>query len=114
MLQDETMAALEQLQREVAQLKASQQKAQHQVTPEPEVSADTQESSSTTTQHTPHIEVDDSTADIHAHPNAAKPIDEQAQLDELMGLLSKEVKELPTITTLAVFSLGLLMGRYLR
>jgi len=43
---------------------------------------------------------------------AAEP--EHSQLDELLELLEAEVKDLPTITCLIVFSLGILMGRFLR
>jgi len=39
---------------------------------------------------------------------------EQSQLDELLELLEAEIKDLPTITCLIVFSLGILMGRFLR
>lgn len=51
----------------------------------------------------------------------AKPADADAgeeefksQLDELAALLEHEIRDLPTITCLAVFSLGILMGRLLR
>ena len=37
-----------------------------------------------------------------------------SQLDELIELLEAEVKDLPTVTCLLVFSLGILMGRFLR
>ena len=43
---------------------------------------------------------------------AAEP--EHSQLDELLELLEAEIKDLPTITCLIVFSLGILMGRFLR
>ena len=36
------------------------------------------------------------------------------QFDELMELLEREMRDLPAITCLAVFALGILMGRYLR
>jgi hypothetical protein len=39
---------------------------------------------------------------------------EHSQLDELLELLEAEIKDLPTITCLIVFSLGILMGRFLR
>ncbi len=35
-------------------------------------------------------------------------------LDQLMAQLEHEIRDLPTITTLAVFSLGVLFGRLLR
>lgn len=39
---------------------------------------------------------------------------QHTQLDELLELLESEIKDLPTITCLIVFSLGILMGRFLR
>lgn len=39
---------------------------------------------------------------------------EQSQLEELGALLEQEIRDLPTITTLAVFTLGILMGRLMR
>lgn len=47
-------------------------------------------------------------------------VDEEApnklkhQVDELLDLLKSEVGELPTITCLVVFSLGIVMGRFMR
>jgi hypothetical protein len=38
----------------------------------------------------------------------------KSQLDELATLLEHEIRDLPTITCLAVFSFGILMGRLLR
>ena len=38
----------------------------------------------------------------------------KSQLDELAALLEHEIRDLPTITCLAVFSLGILMGRLMR
>ena len=38
----------------------------------------------------------------------------KAQLEELGALLQEEIRDLPTITCLTVFSLGILMGRLLR
>lgn len=36
------------------------------------------------------------------------------QFEELTDLLKEEIGELPTITTIVVFSLGILMGRLMR
>ena len=44
----------------------------------------------------------------------AIPEEQKTQLEELGELLHAEIRDLPTITTLAVFSLGILMGRLLR
>ncbi len=38
----------------------------------------------------------------------------QTQIDKLLEQLEHEIRDLPTITTLAVFSLGVLFGRLLR
>ena len=40
--------------------------------------------------------------------------EQQSQLEELGDLLQAEIRDLPTITCLAVFSLGILMGRLMR
>ncbi|NIS05719.1 MAG: hypothetical protein GWN21_12450 [Gammaproteobacteria bacterium] len=45
-------------------------------------------------------------------PEAEEPV--HSQLNELLELLEAEIKDLPTITCLIVFSLGILMGRFLR
>ena len=47
-------------------------------------------------------------------PAPVLPEEQKSQLEELGDLLQAEIEDLPTITTLAVFSLGLLMGRLLR
>ena len=38
----------------------------------------------------------------------------KSQLDELGELLHDEVKNMPAVTSLAVFTLGILLGRFLR
>ena len=40
--------------------------------------------------------------------------EQRSQLEELGDLLQQEIRDLPTITCLAVFSLGILMGRLMR
>jgi hypothetical protein len=40
--------------------------------------------------------------------------EQRSQLEELGDLLQQEIRDLPTITCLAVFSLGILMGRMMR
>lgn len=42
------------------------------------------------------------------------PEEQKTQLEELGDLLQAEVRDLPTITCLTVFSLGILMGRLMR
>ncbi len=44
----------------------------------------------------------------------ALPAEQRSQLEELGDLLQQEIRDLPTITCLAVFSLGILMGRLMR
>jgi len=50
--------------------------------------------------------------------NARDAVEEDAELkgqfDQLFDQLEHEIKDLPAITTLAVFSLGVLFGRLLR
>lgn len=55
-------------------------------------------------------------ADIESGNNAEEePAEElKSQLDELLDLLKGEIGELPTITCVLVFSLGILMGRLMR
>ena len=38
----------------------------------------------------------------------------RSQLHELTELLEAEIRDLPTITCLAVFTAGILLGRFLR
>jgi len=38
----------------------------------------------------------------------------QTQMDKLLKQLEREIKDMPAVTTLAVFSLGVLFGRLLR
>ena len=45
---------------------------------------------------------------------AALPEEQKTQLEELGDLLQAEIHDLPTITCLTVFSLGILMGRLMR
>ena len=42
------------------------------------------------------------------------PDEQKTQLEELGDLLQAEIRDLPTITCLTVFSLGILMGRMMR
>lgn len=54
--------------------------------------------------------------DIIGQAKAALGDDEElkGQFDQLFGQLEQDIKDLPAITTLAVFSLGVLFGRLLR
>lgn len=49
-----------------------------------------------------------------ATDEAAVPEEQKTQLEELGDLLQAEIRDLPTITCLSVFSLGILMGRLMR
>jgi hypothetical protein len=46
--------------------------------------------------------------------DAGVPEEQKTQLEELGDLLQAEIRDLPTITCLTVFSLGILMGRLMR
>ena len=46
--------------------------------------------------------------------DAGVPEEQRTQLEELGDLLQAEIRDLPTITCLTVFSLGILMGRMMR
>ena len=65
---------------------------------------------------TPAVPPIDSTSSSDFEVDAATEEDEaiRSQLEELGTLLHEEIRDLPTITTLAVFSLGILMGRLMR
>ncbi len=50
----------------------------------------------------------------HSAADADMPEVQKTQLEELGDLLQAEIRDLPTITCLTVFSLGILMGRLMR
>ena len=51
---------------------------------------------------------------LAAATEAELPEEQKTQLEELGDLLQAEIRDLPTITCLTVFSLGILMGRLMR
>jgi hypothetical protein len=105
MSKDDVERDLAQLRAEVAALSAARKESAATPTasgPPPPVADAT---SSTQTGAEPETGVAGAT-------EAAEP--EHSQLDELLELLEAEIKDLPTITCLIVFSLGILMGRFLR
>jgi hypothetical protein len=55
----------------------------------------------------------DSTTESAAEQAGPEAVD-KSQLEELAELLQTEIKDSPTVTCLAVFSLGILMGRLMR
>ena len=95
MSKDETARELEKLRADVAALSdARREAAAIPVEPQP-VSADAPQPSAAATE-----------SDL--------PEEQKTQLEELGDLLQAEIRELPTITCLTVFSLGILMGRLMR
>ena len=103
MSKDDVERDLAQLRAEVAALSAARRESAAAPTPSAPPVADA--TASTQTGATPETAVADAA-------QAAEP--EHSQLDELLELLEAEIKDLPTITCLIVFSLGILMGRFLR
>ena len=59
----------------------------------------------------PNPEVDD--ADAEPESSEAEHTIKQ-HIDDLMKLLQEEIHDMPALPTLAVFMLGVLVGRYLR
>ena len=53
-------------------------------------------------------------SDATEQSEATLPDEQKTQLEELGDLLQAEIRDLPTITCLTVFSLGILMGRMMR
>jgi len=105
MSNDDMQQELAQLRAEVAALSAARKK-----------------SAATPTESAPPPPVADATASnqsgaapetgVAGAAEATEP--EHSKLEELLELLEAEVKDLPTITCLIVFSLGILMGRFMR
>ena len=96
MTRDETARELERLRAEVATLS----KAREETTGEP-VSA------APASPDTPVVGASSSSADDAEDA-------EISQFEELGALLEAEIRDLPTVTCLVVFSLGVLMGRLMR
>ena len=102
----DTRTELEELRAQVAELskaRAEQRTAEQaqQAVPTPAESEAQTESIGDVLKSAADIDIDDSEA-LSGH------------LDQLMEQLEHEIRDLPTITTLAVFSLGVLFGRLLR
>jgi hypothetical protein len=101
---DDMQKELEQLRAEVAALstaQASKKAAETQVENNPNVSSPSEA---------------EEVSEIISNARAAVEDDEElkGQFDHLINQLEHEIKDLPAITTLAVFSLGVLFGRLLR
>ena len=102
----DTRAELEQLRAQVAELskvRAEQQAAEQepQVAAAPVSPAPAREAVGDALKAAAAIDIEDQEA-------------LSSQLDQLLEQLEHEIRDLPTITTLAVFSLGVLFGRLLR
>lgn len=107
MANEEITKELEKLRADVAALsQAREQDAQSQSTQETEPAAATPATTPATT------EVPGELQDTQASVEPDDAI--KSQLEELSTLLHEEIRDLPTITTLVVFSLGILMGRLIR
>lgn len=93
MSNDETARELEKLRADVAALSAARQEETVKPTEQPAPVA-------------PAAAADENT------PAAIE--EQKSQLEELGDLLQAEIRDLPTITCLTVFSLGIVMGRLMR
>jgi len=89
MSNEDMQAELEQLRKQVAELSAARKQQQAEPPPQEE--------------ETPEV----------AGPEEVEPA-VKGQVEELLKLLQDEVRDMPAITTLTVFALGILMGRFLR
>ena len=85
----EVQRELEQLRKEVAALSAARKPGEPPIAPEEDNAP--------------------STAGPEEPEHAIK-----GQIEELIKVLQEEVRGMPAVTTLAVFALGILMGRHLR
>ena len=89
MSNEEIQQELERLRKEVAALSQARQEKKPEPPPEEEEALTTDQLA----------EVDQAT---------------KGQVEELIKLLQDEIRDMPTITTVAVFALGILVGRFLR
>lgn len=102
MSNDDIQRDLAQLRKEIAALSASRKESAE--TPTPPAPS-------------PQAAPSPTTAEEGAAPPSGAPEgaeSEHSQLNELLELLETEIKDLPAITCLIIFSLGILMGRFLR
>ncbi len=106
MSNEDTVRELEKLRAELAALKDTQEQ-----TPAPEPDSPTVNSEATDA--SAHTTSGIESASGERPNDEAMEQDVKGQLDELAALLENEIRDLPTITCLAVFSIGILMGRLL-
>ena len=92
MSNDDTARELEKLRADIAALQDAKREAKAAPPPDPE----------------PVATAAPEPADVEL------PEEHRTQLEELGDLLQQEIRDLPTITCLTVFSLGILMGRLMR
>ena len=96
MSKDETSRELEKLRADVAALSdARRETAVQPVPPQP-------------------AEAESPAAEPIVASDPELPEEQKTQLEELGDLLQAEIRDLPTVTCLTVFSLGILMGRMMR
>ncbi len=104
MADKDTQKELEQLRAEVAALSAARESKQAAVAQSDTDPIEQQRS-----------ETDDLNGILeNAQAAVADDAELKGQFDQLFEQLEQEIKDLPAITTLAVFSLGVLFGRLLR
>jgi hypothetical protein len=110
MSNDDTTSELEKLRAELAVLKEAQREP---VAPSPAQGTPGQETSAEASTEASSGQGESSTVAEAVDAETGEE-DVKGQLEELATLLEHEIRDLPTITCLAVFSLGILMGRLLR
>jgi len=108
MSSDETASELAKLRAELAALKETQQAAPAPSPPSAATAPDASASASASAS----AARDEVSAEINEAIGEEGEV--KSQLHELAELLENEIRDLPTITCLAVFSVGILMGRLLR
>ena len=103
MTDKDTQRELESLRSEVAALSKARAKERRQA-PQPDEATpapETPPAAAAAVAEAAAIDIDD-------------PAAVQTQMDKLLAQLEHEIRDMPTITTLGVFSLGVLFGRLLR
>lgn len=101
MTDKEMQKELESLRAEVAALGKARLKQQPQEPPPPPAAPEAPAGATAAFAEAAAIDIED--------PEAV-----QSQMDKLLAQLEHEIRDMPTITTLGVFSLGVLFGRLLR
>ncbi len=110
MTDKEIQSELEALRAEVAELSKARREKRTAETAEPKGGADQPAGGGTTVEDVAAAVPDLEAATVDLEDSAAV----QGQMDKLLAQLEHEIRDMPTVTTLAVFSLGVLFGRLLR